>query len=267
MILCNNNGVFTSNGQFLTVMKAITCSQCGALIKRISLKDKFANCDYCGAKILIEENKARIIEIRDKVTPPPPNRTFPQLDKRERDRLFQTMVELNNDADSNDDTKKVLKAISAVFVIGLFIILPIIFVAVFKSANSKSNNKKTDFVSTQKTSSPEISYPTQEPLPDIKYRSYVQYNTDIDADLVEIPVIKLEQLPTTDLLELKKTVFATRKIRVRITINANGDVSEAKALNGHQVLQDSSVEAAKKSLFSSRKRKTTTVLTYIYILE
>jgi DNA-directed RNA polymerase subunit RPC12/RpoP len=248
-------------------MKAITCSQCGALIKRISLKDKFANCDYCGAKILIEENKERIIEIRDKVTPQPPKRTFPQLDKRERDRLFNTMVELNNDADSYDDTKKVLKIILAVFVISLFIFVPVILVAIFKAANTEKNKKKAEFVSVEKTPKPEIVYQTPAPLPDIKYRSYVQYNTNIDADLIEIPVIKLEQLPTTDLKELKKTVFANRKIRVRITINENGDVIEAKALNGHQVLQESSVEAAKKSLFSSRKRKTTTVLTYIYILE
>lgn len=47
-------------------MKAITCPQCGALVKKISLRDKFVPCDYCGAKILFEENKERIIEIPDK---------------------------------------------------------------------------------------------------------------------------------------------------------------------------------------------------------
>lgn len=248
-------------------MKAITCSQCGALIKRISLKDKFAHCDYCGAKILIEENKERIIEIRDRVTPSPPKKTYPQLDKQERDRLFNTMVELNNDDDSYDDTKRTITIILAVFIIGFFTVAPIILVSVFKSVKSKKPEKKTEFVSVNQTPTPEIIYQPPEPVPDIKYRSYVQYNTDIDADLIELPVIKLEQLPTTDLKELKKTVFASRKIRVRITIDENGDVSEAKALNGHQVLRDSSIEAAKKSLFSSRKRKTTTVLTYIYILE
>lgn len=248
-------------------MKAITCSQCGALIKRISLKDKFAHCDYCGAQILIEENKKRIIEIRDEVTPPPPKRTFPKLDKRERDRLFKTLVEQNNDANSYDDTRKTLTVVLAIFAIGLFTFVPIVLVAIFKAANSVKNTKKADFVSVEKTPTPKIVYPTPKPLPDIKYRSYVQYNTDIDADLLELPVIRLEQLPTTDLKELKKTVFANRKIRVRITIDENGDVSEANALNGHQVLRDSSIEAAKKSLFSSRKRKTTTVLTYIYILE
>lgn len=248
-------------------MKAITCSQCGALIKRISLKDKFANCDYCGAKILIEENKGKIIEIRDGVTPPPPKRTFPQLDKRERDRLFQTMVEQNNDSDSYNDTKKTVNVSLVIFIIGFLTIAPIILVAISKIASEKKNTKKAEFANVEKTPTPAIVYQTQEPLPDIKYRAYVQYNTDIDADLVEVPVIRLEQLPTTDQTELKKTVFAQRKIRVRITINENGDVSDVKALNGHQVLQDSSVEAAKKSLFSSRKRKTTTVLTYIYILE
>lgn len=248
-------------------MKAITCSQCGALIKRISLKDKFAFCDYCGAKILIGENKERIVEIIEKESTQPSNRVLPKLDAAERDRLFRTMVELNNDDTVYDDTRHTLKVLAVIGIIAFFVFAPVILVAFFAAKAKKENTKKVEFVSTPAPTTPEIIYQQQESLPDIKYRSYVQYNTNIDADLIELPIIRLEQLPTTDLKELKKTVFAQRKIRVRITIDENGDVSEAKALNGHQVLQESSVEAAKKSLFSTRKKRTTTVLTYIYILE
>lgn len=248
-------------------MKAITCSQCGALIKRISLTDKFAHCDYCGAKILIEENKEQIIEIREKDSTKPPTKAVPKFDAVERDQLFRTMVELNNDETVYDDTRHTFKILAGLGIIAFFIVAPVVLVAFFASKADQKSTKKVEFVSTPAFPTPKIPDQRQEPLPDIKYRSYVQYDTNIDADLLELPVIRLEQLPTTDLKELRKTVFAQRKIRVRITIDENGDVNEAKALNGHEVLRESSVEAAKKSLFSARKRKTTTVLTYIYILE
>lgn len=77
--------------------------------------------------------------------------------------------------------------------------------------------------------------------------------TAINVDLIEFPEIKPEQLPTTDTDKLKKTVFAVRKVRVRITIDEKGDVTGTKALNGHTVLRESPVEAAKKSLFAARK--------------
>lgn len=45
-------------------MKAITCSQCGALIKQIRKRDKFAQCEYCHAAIPILKDK--IFEISEK---------------------------------------------------------------------------------------------------------------------------------------------------------------------------------------------------------
>lgn len=42
-------------------MKAITCSQCGALITDISFKTNFVQCKYCNAKVVFIDEK--IIEI------------------------------------------------------------------------------------------------------------------------------------------------------------------------------------------------------------
>lgn len=244
-------------------MKAITCSQCGALVTEISIRDKFADCNYCGAKILIEENKERIIEIGKKEA-----NTLRKLDPAERNRLFQTMVEQNNDPKGHKETADTFKILLTIGLIAFAIIAPILIVSYFKSKDRQdSNSNRVQFASTPTASTPEIIYQTSEPLPDINYETYVQYDTSIDVDLIKHPVIPMENLPTSDINELKKTVFATRKIRVRVTIEENGDVSEAKALNGHQILQESSVEAAEKTLFAARKKKTTAVLTYIYILQ
>lgn len=244
-------------------MKAITCSQCGALVTEISTRDKFANCNYCGAKILIEENKERIIEIDKKEA-----NTLRKLDPAERNRLFQTMVEQNNDYRGHKETADTLRILIVIVLIALPIIAPILITSYFKSkARQDTNSNKVQFVSTQTTPTPQTVYQPTETLPDINYETYVQYDTSIDVDLISQPVIEMGNLPSSDVNELKKTVFATRKIRVRVTIEENGDVSEAKALNGHKILQESSVEAAKKTLFAARKKKTTAVLTYIYILQ
>lgn len=45
-------------------MKAITCSQCGALLKGISTKKELADCIYCGAEIPIRKEK--VFEVSDK---------------------------------------------------------------------------------------------------------------------------------------------------------------------------------------------------------
>jgi hypothetical protein len=46
-------------------MKAITCSQCGALIIEISPECIFVNCDYCNAKIRIIDEKLLEISRRE----------------------------------------------------------------------------------------------------------------------------------------------------------------------------------------------------------
>ena len=39
-------------------MKAISCPQCGSLIRNILPHQRFSECDYCGAKVIIDERNA-----------------------------------------------------------------------------------------------------------------------------------------------------------------------------------------------------------------
>lgn len=241
-------------------MKAITCSQCGALVKEISLKDKFAFCDYCGAKIRLEENK--IIEFR------PPQPKLKPIVGKDRERLFEQTLRQNNDDNSYNDTKKVINIILVIIFGSCLVFTPLYLAAIFKKREPVEETKPANIRKiVETTPEPVQIYETPKPIPNISYRAYVQYNTNIGADYIEIPTIPGEKLPTDDIKELKKTVFAQRRIRVRVTIDENGEVIDAKAQNGHQILQESSVQAAKKSLFSNRKKQATTMLTYIYILE
>jgi outer membrane biosynthesis protein TonB len=55
-------------------------------------------------------------------------------------------------------------------------------------------------------------------------------------------------------------------VQVRITIGTDGDVTKAEAISGHPILAEAAVEAAKKSLFNSRSKPTTRVMTYYFRL-
>jgi DNA-directed RNA polymerase subunit RPC12/RpoP len=245
-------------------MKAITCSQCGALIKRIRERDKFAECEYCHAKIPIQKEK--IIVIKDQTPPKPKLR---KLSENEKKYLFPS-VDDDYVPFFSEDAQQGLIIIGAMVIVFLLFGLPFIY-SEYSSKKAKTS-KQVQVSSAEKTTSYEIykteeKTPTPTPPPDISYRAYVKYNTNIGAEYTEIPTIELEQLPT-DMTEaeIKKALFKQKRIKVQISINKDGEVTEAKALNGHEVLKESSVRAAKKSLFSPRRRETKTTLTYIFVL-
>lgn len=246
-------------------MKAITCSQCGALIKQIRERDKFAECEYCLAKIPIQKEK--VIIIPDQTLPKPKLR---KLSDRDKAHLFPSV---------DDDYVPFLdgESLTWVVVVGIIIVVFGLVVGISVISSSQSPNDTEIFEQSEGSStgdSPETETyrieektPTPTPFPDFSYRAYVKYATNLGAEHLEIPTIEPEQLPpdmTED--EIKKALFKQKRIRVRISISKEGEVTEAEALNGHEVLKESSVKAAKKSLFSTRRRETKTTLTYIFLL-
>ena len=238
-------------------MKAMTCPQCGAVIKSISRRDEFAPCDYCGAKILIEENKDRIIEISDKTIAE--NRRKLDEKARQYDNL---------DTDSKEPSKH-FPAIGALLIIGIAGILTLLFAMNSNSCQSRSPNVKeqTPLKTPLKTVTvPQIRFPTPTTAPQINYEVKAQWSGNNDIEHFENPQIDTSKLPTSDPEELKKTVFKNRSVQVKITINTAGEVTSAEAISGHPILSKAAVEAAKKSLFNSRSKPTTRVLTYYFRL-
>ncbi len=246
-------------------MKAITCSQCGALIKDISAKKKFADCCYCGAEIPILLEK--IFEVPDKPAAQPVK--LPRFNDNEKANLFK---ELDDNSNAVKESSVPITILVIIFICGLAAILPISLLIAVSSPTKKTDPTNPRIAASSPTvyKTPIIpTIPIETPViyPNFSYRAYVKHFTNIGAEDVVIPKIEAEQLPTLDLVELKKTVFKEKRIRVRITINPDGEVIEAKALNGHHVLQEICIIAAKKSLFTTRKKNSTTDLTYIFVIE
>lgn len=247
-------------------MKAITCSQCGALIKGISAKKDLAECKYCGAEIPVLLEK--IFEVPDKPAIQPPK--LPQFTENEKANLF---ISLEDDSNAVKESNASLTILVVIFICVLAAIIPIsLLIAVSSPTETNKPTQPPRIAASSPTVYktpiiPPIPVDTATPYPDFSYRAYVKHFTNIGVEDIVIPTIKADQLPTMDLVELKKTVFKEKRIRVRIVINPDGEVIEAKALNGHPVLQNICIIAAKKSLFTTRKKNYTTDLTYIFVIE
>lgn len=241
----------------------MTCPQCGALIKKISLKDKFAECEYCEARILLEENRDRIVEIPDKPDVPPPT---PWEQYQENYRKVNERAQQFNSPYLNPMPPD--RSAAAPVIVGLIVLVAaiIVFAAVKGSKQPPSTN--TAKLTTLKTTPfPTVqSYPTSTPAPQIRYQVKVQWSGANDMEQFENPELDVDKLPTTNEAELKKTVFKNRAVQVKITIGTDGEVTSAEAISGHPILAEAAVAAAKKTLFNSRQKPTTRVLTYYFRL-
>ncbi len=234
-------------------MKAMTCPQCGAVIKSISRRDEFALCDFCGAKILIEEITDRRIEISDKAIAE--NR--PKLDEKAR-----RYDQFDNYPEENS---KHFPAIGVILIIGIAGILTLVFAINSKSCQSRPSNVKEQ-TPLKGVNAPQFKFPTPTTTPQINYEVKAQWSGNNDIEHFESPQIDMSKLSTSDPKELKKTVFKNRAVQVKITINTAGEVTSGEAISGHPILTEAAVEAAKKSLFNSRSKPTTRVLTYYFRL-
>ena len=235
-------------------MRAITCSQCGAIIKGISDGKEFVCCTYCSAEI----------RLRAETPVEPSELTRYQQYLKKREELSQKhpapYAPVNDDIDRSATVK----------VVGLVTLVIGAIVGIALWSKSPPPKPVVGAQTPNMTPAPPFNFKFTEsptPMPEISFRTYVKYTTNIGAEHLEHPTLEAGELPTLDKKELQKTVFAQKRIQVRVTINENGEVTDAKALNGHAVLQESSIRAARKCLFSERKKETQTVLTFIFVLE
>lgn len=239
-------------------MKAITCTQCGALIKRISLKEKFAHCDYCGAKILLAENKDNIIEIPNQKE----KELTPWQQHQENYRKLRERTQLYDSPPVNypEENRNILT------IIVIFALAMLLFgFGLSKGCNYRPLGDNETKVSNNLTSPP-IDYSTPTPTPKISYEARVEWASITLMEQYVIPQIDAAKLLTFDKAELKKTVFKNRRVQVRVTIDSEGNVISAEGVSGHPVLQEAAIKAARQTLFKRQKNNITHTLTYYFRL-
>ena len=84
----------------------------------------------------------------------------------------------------------------------------------------------------------------------------MEYFDDPDVDITSVADL------TSD--EIKKTVFKNRTAKLRVVINTSGEIDTVETISGHPLLVEAATRSAKRSIFSSRSKPTTRVLTYTF---
>lgn len=250
-------------------MKAISCPQCGALIKEVSKHQAITECGYCGAKVLMprgdeyfletDESKVNVPNTNIKKTGTQTTWSSPFSDLQSYGETFEKKQKPNNP----------FVAVVVVVCVGFFV-----FMAIVAGVASKKKAEQTRALPTPRIYSTPIPFYTpfpvgSAPLPeepeitfDISYR--VSWDSAIDEQHIELPTLKNADFPSNDLKTLKKTVFAQKIIRVKVRIDTNGEVTDAKAVSGHKILKEAAENAARASYFTERKKPVNTVLTYYF---
>lgn len=262
-------------------MKALTCPQCGALIKNVSEHKRMTSCVYCGAHILITRDVSHFTEKLKKDVLPNEN-----IKKSGTNALWSSpFSDPNAYNESFEKTQKPIISFAGaitIFITGFFVFIviaigvsskreaepvrtlyptpspykaptpPIIPVIVFPTPLPNQSVPSEENVSSEETSS----------LFDISYR--VSWDSSIPEQHIELPTLKDADFPSEDLKTLQKTVFAQKIVRVKVKINTNGEVTNAKAVSGHEILKEAAENAARASYFAERKKPLNTVMIYYF---
>lgn len=222
-------------------MKAITCTQCGATIDDVSDHSVIVDCDYCGARIMLNRD-----------TPPiePP--------KVVAEPVFRA------------SEGSVLKVIGVA--VGSMILIPVILFAVAGlNKSQKREPVRLDPVpaATPAPLSPVWGQPNFEPakpVPVVNYQPRISWDGPNDLEYFADPEVDISSVSQLSSEEVKKTVFKNRTVKLRVVINTEGEIDEVEAISGHPILVEAATASAKRTIFRSRSKPTTRVLTYTFRL-
>ena len=221
-------------------MRAITCTQCGAIIDDVSESSLIINCEYCGARLLLPARP------QQPTTEPVPFEDVPSI------QVFSTK-------------KMVFVVVGAIFAIPA-----LIFLVTF--ANRPKSTSPRPVLA--RTTPVPVTYPTyqapvvpQEPereLPVVNYQPRISWDGPNDLEHFESPEVDISSVAHLTSEEVEKTVFKNRQVKLKVIINTEGEIDEVETISGHPILAEAAANSAKRTIFSSRKKPTTRVLTYTF---
>lgn len=219
-------------------MKAINCTQCGATINDVSETSVIIDCEYCGARILLDQPAP--------VKPKPIEFTEPLILEPE----------------SQDPSRVITLIGGVVMAIVVFGVMMMIAVKPKESTPTKVYSAPQPVVPAGNTAW--IAPATSKPLPVVNYQPRVSWSGPSDMEYFDEPEVDVSSVSDLTSEEVKKTVFKNRTVKLRVVINTEGEIDTVETISGHPVLVAAATESAKGSIFSSRSKPTTRILTYTF---
>lgn len=227
-------------------MKAINCTQCGATIDDVSEHSLIIHCDYCGARIMLNSVPVPL------KTPEPIRR--PPVDTPD--------FEIESPAVST-------------FKVVMYVIAGVAFLpAVIGIAISMFSPKPSTPASAYTPPATPFGYPTPsswsvptvpaKPVPVVNYQPRISWDGPNDLEHFDNPDVDISSVSHLTTEEVKNTVFKNRTVKLRVVINTEGEIDTVETISGHPLLVEAATASAKRSIFSSRSKPTTRVLTYTF---
>ena len=226
-------------------MRAITCTQCGATIENVSERSVIVDCEYCGARMIMDRGEPLV---------PPKRATVDAPD-----------FELEVEPDSNN---------SFVIVAGGAVALIIFFVVIFAMIPKSRQQDSYSLYNSSAGSTPNPAYswtapapvnlePTK-PVPVVNYQPRVSWDGPNDMEYFDDPEVDVSSVSDLTSEEVKKTVFKNRVVKLKVVINTEGEIDTVETISGHPILVEAATASAKRSIFKSRSKPTTRILTYTF---
>jgi hypothetical protein len=227
-------------------------------------------CAYCGAKFFFPGDDRYLSDRKKPKEPLLPNENI----KKSGSKTTWNSPFSDSRIYKNNEPTISLGTIIAIFVVGFFVFAAIAAVIASKEDVRQVRSLPTPPpytiptpppippINIPKLPEPNVSSEETSPLFDISYR--VSWDSSIPEQHIELPTLKDADFPSEDLKTLQKTVFAQKIIRVKVKINTNGEVTDAKAVSGHEILKEAAENAARASFFAERKKPLNTVMIYYF---
>ncbi len=222
-------------------MKAIICTQCGATIDDVSESSVIIHCNYCGARIML-----------DRISKPTT--------------VLAEIPDLYKEEPTTIPTAK-LVAIICASVIAIPLLVGIFLIGKPKAPPTTPRAAYSPPAIPVPTP-PSWKFPTEpaKPPPVMNYQRRVSWDGPNDMESFDDPEVDISSVADLTSEQIKKTVFKNRTVKLRVVINTEGEIDIVETISGHPLLVEAATRSAKRSIFQSRTKPTTRILTYTFRL-
>ncbi len=209
-------------------MKTFNCTQCGASIERISMRDRWAHCDYCKTRFHLPEEKRPIVT----------SLTFGVISA----------------SDPDSDGPELGYLWKAAFVV----ILPsiIVYGGIKTQEELRAREESSRIEKAKKAQLSEVNKVTNVPV-----------SVKLEDGSDDVLSYELPTLDTTSFAlarRIENSSGSKYVVVVRVNLDPEGNVRETEALAGNIMLQQFATKAARNTVFSPNAKKKTRKITYTF---
>ncbi len=208
-------------------MKTFNCTQCGAAIDRVSLKDRWAHCDYCKAKFHLPEEKMPIVGGLS----------------------FGTIQASDPDSDG---------LVFGNLWIGAVCVLGIVLVVYggVKFQENAARNEQSAVEQAKKERQRSQNRVTNVPVT-------VEWDRDTD-DVIQYDLPTIDTSAFAYIRKMSDSADGQFRIVVEVKLDQDGRVVKTEAVSGNVLLQQYALKSAEMTVFPPAPKKKVRRITYIF---